>query len=125
MYVATCVDTHSQNADEHVGHVGTKCCVVVGSGWRARLGHWLEGRRVQYFFISLLVLDIVLLTCELAFEEYFADEDGEEWILIVKEVFGVCHSTHTHTHHTHTHTHTTTTTTTTTTTHTTHTPHTR
>ena len=78
---------------------------AVGSGWRARLGHWLEGRRVQYFFISLLVLDIVLLTCELAFEEYFADEEGEEWILIAKEVFGACHTAHALTHAlTHAHT---------------------
>lgn len=43
---------------------------------------------MQYFFISLLVLDIILLTCELAFEEYFANEESDEWVLQAKEAFG-------------------------------------
>jgi len=52
--------------------------------WRKNLGLFLEGHAVQYFFIALLILDIVLITCELAFEESFSNEESEEWVLLIK-----------------------------------------
>lgn len=43
---------------------------------------------MQYFFIALLILDIVLITCELAFEESFSNEESEEWVLLIKHSLG-------------------------------------